>query len=277
MITGQKQAETIIAIHLFREDDPAALAAIKKVIEEVSTLNFEYEKNTPLSMAVMKDSAALVRLLIEGGAKPDMRLHGKMTALHLAAAYGKSDSLQELLEQGAGKDLQDDQGRTALHFAAAGSMADCVEILLDEGADGSIADNEGTHPIDIIGFTDAEHDEAARLATLEAFCKRDAFSGEKACEELRGPTLVEVNVGPVRVPRFVVEDERTGAKRRTRNEITYDDIEDGNLMVNFHNEMAKGRFWTKNSFDALPVPKVNPMTKEPIRKITKYTAKITSR
>jgi hypothetical protein len=59
------------------------------------------------------------------------------------------------------------------------------------------------------------------------------------------------------------------------NVISYDEIEDGDKMVNFHGEYDYGRYYKRSTFNAMP-RKINPMTTEPVRKrnIVDYTAHI---
>jgi hypothetical protein len=57
--------------------------------------------------------------------------------------------------------------------------------------------------------------------------------------------------------------------------ITFAPITDGIQMVNFHDEFAHGRYYTKETFDRLPEPKKNPHTRRNITSYRPYKAKIT--
>jgi ankyrin repeat protein len=56
---------------------------------------------TPLVHAVHKRQTRAVRLLLEAGADPDLRMGGGATALMFAAAYGDTETVRELLAHGA--------------------------------------------------------------------------------------------------------------------------------------------------------------------------------
>ena len=54
-------------------------------------------------------------------------------------------------------------------------------------------------------------------------------------------------------------------------------IQDGELMVDFHNEFENGRFYRKKTFDELLLhSKNNPLTRERIKKYTIYQAIVPS-
>jgi hypothetical protein len=61
-------------------------------------------------------------------------------------------------------------------------------------------------------------------------------------------------------------------------EMGYDEetaIQDGELMVDFHNEFEYGRFYRKKTFDDMVLPsKKNPTTREAITEYTIYQAKV---
>ena len=56
------------------------------------------------------------------------------------------------------------------------------------------------------------------------------------------------------------------------NAVTFEAIENGTRMVDFHSEFEHGRFYTQQTFDRLPEPKLNPYTRRPITTTTMYKA-----
>lgn len=64
--------------------------------------------------------------------------------------------------------------------------------------------------------------------------------------------------------------------RGSDNAISYMPIEEGNILVDFHNEARHGRYYKQNTFNSFPVPKQNPMTRKPIlpANIRYYTAQL---
>jgi hypothetical protein len=65
--------------------------------------------------------------------------------------------------------------------------------------------------------------------------------------------------------------------RGAMNQITFDEILNGNTMTNFHDERSFGRYYKKRTYNAMPKPKKNPVTRRNIRNenVKHYTARIT--
>ena len=78
-------------------------------------------------------SLALVRLLLEWKADPNVAQAGGWTPLHQAAAHGRLETARLLLAHGASAEAKSDDGRTPLEMAQLKKHAD-VEALL-EGPD----------------------------------------------------------------------------------------------------------------------------------------------
>ena len=64
--------------------------------------------------------------------------------------------------------------------------------------------------------------------------------------------------------------------RGAKDEIDYDDIEDGDDMVAWGQNifLENPRYYKKSSYNMLPAPKLDPYTREPIRDITYYKARV---
>lgn len=73
---------------------------------------------TPLSAAISMGRGTIVERLLAHGADRDQRLPGNVSLLMLAAARGLPDMCSRLLSAGADIHASDDQGLTALHCAA---------------------------------------------------------------------------------------------------------------------------------------------------------------
>jgi uncharacterized protein len=79
-------------------------------------------------------SLALVRLLLEWKAEPNVAQAGGWTPLHQAAAHGRLETVRLLLQHGASPEATSDDGRTPLEMARLKKHSD-VEMLLAK-ADG---------------------------------------------------------------------------------------------------------------------------------------------
>lgn len=92
-------------------------------------------RETALLIAARCGHDELARLLLERGACPDLPDATHRSALSHAAGVGHTGLVVRLIEAGAGLDLPDDQQRTALHWAIQAGQADAALVLIDAGAD----------------------------------------------------------------------------------------------------------------------------------------------
>jgi hypothetical protein len=78
------------------------------------------KKWTPLMHAIHKNQAGSVRVLLARGADPNARADGGITALIMAAGYGRADIVRALLEKGADPKQRADNDVDALTVAIGG-------------------------------------------------------------------------------------------------------------------------------------------------------------
>ena len=90
---------------------------------------------TPIWMASVNGSAAMVQLLLESGANPNAALLRGETPVMAAARSGNADVIERLLARGANPNARAARGQTALMWAAAQKHSAVVRVLLAHGAD----------------------------------------------------------------------------------------------------------------------------------------------
>jgi uncharacterized protein len=103
----------------------AALLDITKQPDDV-----EPEKGfTPVMMAATSGHIAVVRLLLEHGANPDLRNFDGITALHNAVFEEQCDIVALLIQAGANPEIHDRLGNTALELAERSGHDRLVQIM----------------------------------------------------------------------------------------------------------------------------------------------------
>ena len=84
--------------------------------------------NTPLCQAIVKGDLEAVKKFIEYGADVNESTQG-LTPLMLAARYNRTDIVKVLLENGARKDIKDDRGFDAIKYAELSKATDALALL----------------------------------------------------------------------------------------------------------------------------------------------------
>jgi ankyrin repeat protein len=93
---------------------------------------------------VVRGQLEAVRLLLDGGADPDLVASTDTTPLMSAAGMGQLGVLRLLLERGAEVDaVGQDAGATAFHIACTFNQPGCAEALARAGCDVGIKDLDG--------------------------------------------------------------------------------------------------------------------------------------
>jgi ankyrin repeat protein len=96
----------------------------------------------PLLTAVTSDQPEVAELLLQFGAKTEIRTRNGTTALHEVIKLQREDLVRLLINHGAdikaGVQQKDVEGCTPLHFAAGTSDLNMAELLLDHRANGGI-------------------------------------------------------------------------------------------------------------------------------------------
>ena len=102
---------------------------------------------TPLQAAACAGHAAIVEMLIEAKADPDLPTGKGQTPLFFAVSNGKDDVARTLVERGAKPDLSDAHGNTPLIVALKRGNAGLAEFLLTHGASPQNRNQDGETPL----------------------------------------------------------------------------------------------------------------------------------
>jgi len=90
--------------------------------------------NTPLQVSMLSQSAEVAKVLLARGAEVDARMSEGATALHEAAQNGDAVSIRMLLDAGADPALKMPNSKTALDLARAAKHKDAARILQSASA-----------------------------------------------------------------------------------------------------------------------------------------------
>lgn len=113
------------------------LAIIRLLIESGAKVDTKEETfgQTPLSIAAQNGHIAVVQWLISKGADIESRSYSGQTPLSVAAQHGHDAVVRLLLSAGADIESKSDSGRTPLSYATENGNLSVVDLLLHAGAD----------------------------------------------------------------------------------------------------------------------------------------------
>ncbi|HEX7958040.1 MAG TPA: ankyrin repeat domain-containing protein [Pyrinomonadaceae bacterium] len=145
--------ETVGIIAIVEPSEPLVKAAMDNDLEAVRKLLL-YEGAdvnvvdsslgiTPLAAAYMGGHREVMRELLWRGARVNLRLAYRQTALMRLSEKTTPEAVRELLDAGAKVNLKDEEGDTALLNAAATPLPRVVELLLRAGAKVNAKNKEG--------------------------------------------------------------------------------------------------------------------------------------
>jgi ankyrin repeat protein len=105
--------------------------------------------DSPISQAITYGHAAVVRALIQAGAKTDLRERTGVNLLHWAAITNRAEVVPELAKAGIDINAVDEHGFTPLMYAATIDFGDTATLraLLAAGADRRIKNESGRTPL----------------------------------------------------------------------------------------------------------------------------------
>jgi len=120
----------------------AAIKTIRLLLNTGADPNLPSIKEIlPIVFAVEKLDVPRVELLIDSGARLDIRLSERRSILHLATSRDIPEIISILIDSGINPDLKDLNGNTALFISVEKESIKAVEVLLAKGADPKIINN----------------------------------------------------------------------------------------------------------------------------------------
>ncbi len=179
-------------------ENPLHQAVADGELEEVTTLiangvdvngtDKNYQGITALFVAVERGNIEIVEMLLNAGAKINVRAEDKRTPL-LALDYSSTPELVRLLvRHGADLSAVDDSGNNVLHIAAENDNLEIIEILINEGVKIDAQNDEGQTPLMIAAYYE-------NLGTVQAFLNAGAKVNVRDKENETALTIAQAEEG----------------------------------------------------------------------------------
>ena len=108
---------------------------VRKLLTEGVDINCRSQDDkgrTPLALAFYNGKRAVVNILLNAGADPNIMFRNGLTILHCAVIARDIDTIKRVLEAGADPNISNKFGESPLSWA---TMQDVVKLLLNSGAD----------------------------------------------------------------------------------------------------------------------------------------------
>ena len=158
---GFVEYSTALAKAVASED----VESVRELIANGADVNVKEEKHdriTPLFTAVDDGNIEIVHMLLNAGAKANIRSDDKSTPLMQLDGDASPELVLLLIRYGAKVNVANTDGETALVLATASASPEVIRALIDVGADVNAADSEGVTAL----MRAAERDSAEIVRTL---------------------------------------------------------------------------------------------------------------
>lgn len=208
---------------------------------------------------------------------------------------GEWDEIENYIATGGDVNIQNGKGNSLLHFAVEKQKYEIIQLLLDHGANINIQNNTGKSPLHfaVDKYINSNYGNNFNEEKIIKFLvrkgadvylldedyetpldKMEDFEHAHNTNEMSGWMEFKYNqLNPVTLALPVAFVPPRNIPPDSSNAISYDNIKEGNVMVNFHDEFKQGRYYKTNTYDKLK-EKINPYTRVPITEVKAYKAHI---
>lgn len=198
-LTGQTNRNETLLLAVERGDVVGVDGALKKGASPDAGEGDSF--GPALTRAAATGNLAIVKLLVEAGAKIDAQNYTRRTALHEAIWHLKSPVALYLLEQGAKTDTRDRPGKTPLQDAIDNDLKRLALALIDKGADTGALDDKGNDTMRALIERRGWNDVAQAIDDRAARLKHEAEQAAIAVEQERAAFEQAISkVGTLQAP-----------------------------------------------------------------------------
>ncbi|HEV2674471.1 MAG TPA: ankyrin repeat domain-containing protein [Aliidongia sp.] len=125
------------------------LESLRQQVVRGDELNHQDDMDrTALTWAAIAENEAMVKLLVQGGARTTIRDRDNRVPLHWAVQKDAPEVVKALLDGGAAIDVTDQRGTTPLMMAAANGNVSVVRLLISRHAKIDLRDYTGRSALD---------------------------------------------------------------------------------------------------------------------------------
>ncbi len=146
------------------------VSTVALVLEHKADPNVKVNGTVPLVVATRSRDVPLVKVLLAGGARPDLADDSGLTSLMAACVAGDLEIARLLLATGASAGVRRADGNTSVHFAATQGSPELMGLLIASGADIDAVGAGKMRPLDVAlltGRKDVAQLLVARGATVD--------------------------------------------------------------------------------------------------------------
>ncbi len=198
-LTGQTNRNETLLLAVARGDAAGVDSALKKGASSDAGEGDSF--GHALTRAAAAGNLAIVKLLVEAGAKIDAQNYTGRTALHESIWHLKSPVALYLLEQGAKTDTRDRPGKTPLQDAIDNDLKPLALALIDKSADTGALDDKGNDTMRALIERRGWHDVAQAIDDRSARLKHEAEQAAIAVEQERAAFEQAISeVGTLKAP-----------------------------------------------------------------------------
>ena len=258
---------------------------VKGLIEKGGDVNTKDSRgNTALFLAANEGDLDLVKFLVEKGANANAKNDDGVTALFFEDLLEEYDSDAEdnrnpsrnkdflyiskfLVEKGANVNAKNESEQTPIFNMILMGRLDIIKVLVENGADVNVKDENGVTPLFRAAFI--RKFDIARYLLAQPSIDLSIKVGwdKKPIYQYDFPQSIMSVIRKVAIEKGLIEPP-VMPKRRipagSTNVISYEDIREGDKMVNFQGEYNRERYYKRETYNAMQ-RKENPITRKAIR------------
>ncbi len=189
-------------------------------LPQKSNQKYTYLYDTSLIQAIKLKDESRVKLLMYAQVNPNEKNDEGFTPLYFAAQYLEPETMAMLIDKGAKVNLRSTYNLTPLMAAAAAGRADNVKVLLEYGADPNLLDDKDLTALDH-AFNNRQLETAILLNPITTVKKSTMNYDEWIDESMNGQAALEhmTSPEPQETPSSVKEAQEAAAYNPTIAEI----------------------------------------------------------